>query len=613
MARNRDPKGAIYIIPINFAEILQSYATGAVSGGSESDVGGLVGDNGDTIAQTYAVGLVTAGSGSTVGGLVGNDQAKDGTITSSYWDMGTTGITNPSQGEGNVPNDSGITGDDTGTLQSALSAGFDSTVWAIVPGVSYPYLQWQVPTGTPQVVAGIIGNGSTPIVGASVGLLIGGAAAGTPLVATTAGANGYYYKLLAPGTIPDSNSQVLAYIASGAPRAGNAYYQDATGSLTSLNIQDGEIEITTDQADSSGITSGLNTAIGSQTGSQFVYTQAGGYQSGIDVAIFTDSSFTIDSTLDFTGDHLTIGASGSVDETTGAIDAKQLVVNSIGDISLTGANDIAYLSDTDSGGAGDIDVNDTALMRLNGLVNAGSGMVTLTSGGKIEENAKGAIDAGAFAGSSAGGASLNGANMIGTLDAFTNTGAGSVLLDDGEALTVSGAVGAGAGHLTLSTASGDLGIGAQLTAGDGVDLVLDGTIAETVGGAIATGTLTGSSAGGATLDGANLVDKLGAFANSGAGGFALTDGKSLTMNGTVAGGTGDTDITLVHGNLTLTGAVSGGSVTLDSERGDVNQTAGTIAAADVLTVDAITGIVLDNDNTYTTENLHSKHGTVTGH
>ncbi len=36
----------------------------------------------------------------------------------------------------------------------------------------------------------------------------------TPLVTMSSGANGYYYLLLAPGTIASSGSDVLAYVTS---------------------------------------------------------------------------------------------------------------------------------------------------------------------------------------------------------------------------------------------------------------------------------------------------------------------------------------------------------------------------------------------------------------
>ncbi|HKA73190.1 MAG TPA: GLUG motif-containing protein, partial [Xanthobacteraceae bacterium] len=55
--------------------ISQAYATGAVTGGPNSTVGGLVAFNGGTIDQTYSIGKVTGGPGSTLGGLVAVNSA----------------------------------------------------------------------------------------------------------------------------------------------------------------------------------------------------------------------------------------------------------------------------------------------------------------------------------------------------------------------------------------------------------------------------------------------------------------------------------------------------------------------------------------------------------
>ena len=127
--------------------ISSSYAGGYVQG---YYAGGLVGFNAHTISQSYAFGIVDGYDAPRTGGFVGYDQASAGSVTNSYWDLGTTGIASTSRGAGNVANDSGITGENTAALQGELPTGFDNAVWSIVPGVSFPYLTWQVPTGTPE-------------------------------------------------------------------------------------------------------------------------------------------------------------------------------------------------------------------------------------------------------------------------------------------------------------------------------------------------------------------------------------------------------------------------------------------------------------------------------
>jgi filamentous hemagglutinin family protein len=598
----------------NDGDIDQSYALGAVKGvGGNTVAGGLSGVNGTggTIEESYSAGTVKAGATASIGGLVGLDEADAGAITTSYWDMSTSGITNPAQGAGSTPNDAGITGATTATLQAGLDPNWDSGVWGILPGVSYPYLQWQSPNGTPQVVSGIVSNGAKVLSGAGVGLLVEGTAA-DPLAAMTSGADGYYYMLLAPGTISGSGSQVLAYVASGAPTEANSYYQDASDSLTGFDLQERELDITTDQATASGMIAGLDTAFGSQTGPQFLYTSAGGFKSNIGVQVLeTATAFDIDTNLNLTGDTVAIDTPGTISESTGSIDAYALSIFSGGTVSLTGANDIAYLSSVYLDSSGDFDFNDVGPLRVSGTVNAGTGAVTLTSAGNIVETALGSIDAASLTGSSVGGALFKGPNMIGTLDAFTNTGANSFFLTNGEALTVSGAVNGGTGGITLRTTSGGIGIGSELTAGFSVNLESAGTITET-GGGISTKVLTGSSAGGTTLDGTNLITQLGSFANTGMDGFTLVDGTHLKVTGPVSGDQGDVNITLTSGALSLTGNVSGTDVTLTSDTNLVDQISGSITTGGALEVTAYGNITMDNANTYGFENLDSEHGTVTG-
>jgi hypothetical protein len=108
--------------------IENSYSTGAASGGSGTNVGGMVGLSYDgTISDSYSTGVPTAGSGSYVGGFVGDDDSA--TLTDTYWDTTTSGITNTSQGAGNISNAPGITGLSTSQLQSGLPAGFQKGTW----------------------------------------------------------------------------------------------------------------------------------------------------------------------------------------------------------------------------------------------------------------------------------------------------------------------------------------------------------------------------------------------------------------------------------------------------------------------------------------------------
>jgi hypothetical protein len=130
--------------------IENSYATGAVHGAKLTvAAGGLIGwielEQCDTtcLNSVYSKGQVTAGAGTYIGGLVGFDDTNNpgGEYQFAYWDLDTSGISNPSQGAGNVSNDPGLTGLITMQFLSGLPSGFDPAVWTegTLNG-GYPYL-----------------------------------------------------------------------------------------------------------------------------------------------------------------------------------------------------------------------------------------------------------------------------------------------------------------------------------------------------------------------------------------------------------------------------------------------------------------------------------------
>jgi hypothetical protein len=128
------------------APVADSYAIGAVSGGNNSFVGGLIGMDedgniGPSIARVYSTGAVSGGSGATLGGLLGSD-VPDSSISDAYWDLDTSGISNPAQGAGNIANDHGITGLTDAQLKSGLPGGFDPATWGQSADINngYPYL-----------------------------------------------------------------------------------------------------------------------------------------------------------------------------------------------------------------------------------------------------------------------------------------------------------------------------------------------------------------------------------------------------------------------------------------------------------------------------------------
>jgi len=158
------------LVGSNYGTVSGCYATGSVSG--DSNVGGLVGSNwggrvndcyamgpvtgytyriggligsmwGGSVTNTYSTGLV-GDSGSSKGGLIGyRDGEYSGTVTSSYWDVETSGMSTSAGGEGKTTAE---------MKQRATYVGWDFVnVWGIDDGVSYPYLMWQ---GGPVILEG---------------------------------------------------------------------------------------------------------------------------------------------------------------------------------------------------------------------------------------------------------------------------------------------------------------------------------------------------------------------------------------------------------------------------------------------------------------------------
>ncbi|HEY8698922.1 MAG TPA: GLUG motif-containing protein [Rhizomicrobium sp.] len=135
--------GGLVSIAYNGTTITKSYARGSATLPTYRGwVGGLIGwENQATVSQVYSIGAVSGGAAAFVGGLVGEDSSP-GSFSFGYWDLNTSGISNPSQGAGNIANDPGITGLTDAQLKSGLPAGFDPAVWGQSPAINngYPYL-----------------------------------------------------------------------------------------------------------------------------------------------------------------------------------------------------------------------------------------------------------------------------------------------------------------------------------------------------------------------------------------------------------------------------------------------------------------------------------------
>jgi hypothetical protein len=103
-----------------------SYATGTVSG--RNYIGGLCGENSGTITNCYAIG--TVGGTYSYGGLCGYNTS--GTISNSFWDTETSGLTTSNGGTGKT------------TLEMQMEATFTNAGWNfqdIWAMASYPELK----------------------------------------------------------------------------------------------------------------------------------------------------------------------------------------------------------------------------------------------------------------------------------------------------------------------------------------------------------------------------------------------------------------------------------------------------------------------------------------
>jgi filamentous hemagglutinin family protein len=523
------------------ASISDSYSLGSVVVGANSYGGGLVGYNetNGQIARSYSAGYVSGAAGSSVGGFVGADISTNG-ITSSYFDTQTSGA-GASAGAGNIANDSGITGQTTSQLMGTVPVGFGGSTWGTGSGL-LPYLTWQYLSGTPQAIFGTVSNNGSAVVGLAVnGVSVDGSAA-TPDISMISGANGFYYLLFAPGTIVDG-SEVLTY----ATGSGATLSENAPGSLTGVNLVANTLLEPTSDTSYSILAFNLATAIGNNAIAQ-------SFVNGLptqDIQI-SASSFNIGEAIDATT--LVLSSAGTVTQSA-AITASGLDVLNGTYLLSDGSNEIGTIAAT----AGSLSLADSDSLVIgsvngtNGLT--ASGAVLLTSTGTITQTA--AIYASSFGGSSEGGTTLNAANEIADLGAFTNLSTGGFALTDGETLTVDGAIGSGSGTLALTTvgAGHNILVDQAITSGSAVDLVAAGDMSESGTGIITGPALVGSSSGGASLTGANLITDLGAFANTGSGGFSLTDAKSLTVDGAVNSGSGA---------LTLTTTGAGHSISVDA-------------------------------------------------
>jgi filamentous hemagglutinin family protein len=208
------------------SSIDNSYSLGAVLSGYMR--GGLVGENAtnSTITNCYSAAYVV-GPATFVGGLVGADS---GTVTNSFWDEDTSGLTSSSGGIG-------LSHEDMLKKNSFTGWGIPSSTWGIIENKSYPYLKWRYST-PPQVISGTAfeANQTTSIGGGrQIGLILDGNPLTTTYTHAYTGANGFYYNLFDSGTV--ANDQYLwSYIVSPDTLNANTLWYTDGGNITDLDL-----------------------------------------------------------------------------------------------------------------------------------------------------------------------------------------------------------------------------------------------------------------------------------------------------------------------------------------------------------------------------------------
>ena len=173
--------------------------------------------------------------------------------------------------------------------------------------------------------------------------------------------------------------------------------------------------------------------------------------------------------------------------------------------------------------------------------------------------------------------------------------------------------------VSLTTTSGNIVLNAGVVASGTVALNSAGTISGNSSGTINATTLTGSSHGATTLNGANVFTNLGAFSTNGNNAFAVTDAHDLTVTGAVNAGTAGLTLTTtgigddIFENSTLTGGTVtlASGATISETGGVINATTltgsshGTVAlnGANVLT--NLGGFTTNGNNAFSLTDAHS--------
>lgn len=533
--------------------ITQSYATGAVTvtnGNSATvSVGGFIGANGGAVNEAHATGYVNLISGNAkVGGFAGaasaltNAVSRTGTLTNVYFDTGTTGRT-AQTGDG-AATTGGLT---TAQLQGTLPAGFNtvaSSVWATAAG-RYPYFNWRF-SSTPDVVTGTAysanpSNGGVALAGQGVNLLAGG----TTLAGGSTGANGYYYIAADNGTVSGA-AGILATL-TGTTK-GNTFSDTLlSAAVSGLDLYGGYLRVVSGGATYSTIISHLSTALGSNSGANYLFGA-----SGSNLTLNNNTNFEVLSSASNLHLDKTITASG-----TGVVVLNNTVGGTVANLPFGIVAPTLVLR-----GAG----------ATYSLISASNAVGTLagSTGSVLLGNGSTSLIIGSAEGSSG--------LSAGTIS-LGNSGTASITINDTASAT---------GSLSLTSGSGGLSLGSSsVLSGDEVTLTMSGGgITQASGGRVTASTvLQGSITGDVSLTStANNVAAIGDITVT-SGDFSLVNNGNtgaLIVSGTLSAA----NVSLRNantGSIAVSGSISATSaLTLASGSGGISfGTSGALSAATV--------------------------------
>jgi filamentous hemagglutinin family protein len=445
----------------------------------------------------------------------------------------------------------------SGTCDPCMTNPLDFIVFGDVQSV----------TESPQ---GLITIGALP--GVTVSLLVNGVASGTTTSVGVSLTTAEYEFLLQPGSLPQGGASLLVALAGTAK--GNSFIDDVTGSVTGLDIFQNSLILTSGSGTLSGILADLKTALGSNSGANFLFSlpPSGGLTiaSGVTLTISsTASTLNLDEPLSPGGASLQLESNGSVTQSqpisVTTLDLYGATDSTSGNFTLTNsANAIATLEAS----AGTVTLSDASNLLLAGIT---ANSLTITDSGTVTQSMPVTASLLELAGAGGTFTLTNAGNAVGTLVANT----GAISLQDSANLTIASAGGAD-GVTTQSLTITDPGtvtinVPGDSTAPLGTASITAGNLTITSLGNISIAPLTISTTGLATIDaggtvgisgtisvsGALTIDAatnigiLSSINGSGSGNLVLRADADAADNGTVVFGNGAVNWSGSTGNVTI--------------------------------------------------------------